>query len=38
MANVSRGTVYRYFGDRTFPELDRSKFTRPPEGQLDLFK
>ncbi|MCC7502659.1 MAG: hypothetical protein IT229_09030 [Flavobacteriales bacterium] len=33
-------TVFRqrYFGDRPFPELDRSKFTRPPEGQLDLFR
>lgn len=33
-------TVFRkrYFGDRTFPVLDRTKFIRPPEGQLDLFK
>jgi DNA repair photolyase len=32
-------TVFRrrYFGDRVLPALDRTKFTRPPEGQLDLF-
>jgi DNA repair photolyase len=32
-------TVFRrrYFSGRGVPELDRSKFTRPPEGQLDLF-
>jgi DNA repair photolyase len=32
-------TVFRrrYFSGRYAPELDRSKFTRPPEGQLDLF-
>lgn len=32
-------TVFRkrYSGDRTFTELDRSKFFRPPVAQLDLF-
>ncbi len=27
----------RYFADRVLPELDRTQFKVPPEGQLDLF-
>lgn len=27
----------RYFAGRSIPELDRTAFTRPPQGQLDLF-